>query len=135
MKYFQTRGKTVYKPVTKLKEIYLPEIRNQFTQKPTKLDKQQIKQIRKRQLIFSSRVRRGTNYGVFGLELQYRLRGKMRLEYMEVAGLFYHWRCLHFLYSVVDKLYLWDYLYSDLQFGALCYGKIEICTVPLLNIV
>jgi len=120
--------KTVYKPVTKTERtVSSSGDQKSVTQKPTKLNKQQIKQIRKEGNYFSIGLGGGTNYGGLGLELQYMTPGKMRLGIHGGAGYLPFGGDPSFLYSGGVKLYFWDYLYSDLQYGTFgVYGEVYI---------
>lgn len=119
--------KTVYKPVTKTERTVSSTIdQKSVTQKPTELNTQQIKQSRYQGNYFSIGLGGGNSYGGFGLELQYMTPGKMKLGIHGGAGYLPFGGDPSFLYSGGIKLYFWNYLYLDLQFGAFgVYGKVN----------
>ncbi|MBN1187435.1 MAG: hypothetical protein JXB49_34485 [Bacteroidales bacterium] len=81
-----------------------------------RFNKQERKQIRKQGNYFSVAVGAGNSYGGLGLSLQYLMPGNMRLGIHGGAG-YFPLEGENYFFNGGIKLYFWDYIYSDLQFG------------------
>jgi len=103
----------------RIAERAIPQDReqNEYTGRyPEILNKQERKQIRKQDNYFSVAVGAGNSYGGLGLSLQYLMPGNLRLGIHGGAG-YFPINGDNYFFNGGIKLYFWDYLYSDLQFG------------------
>ena len=78
--------------------------------------KQEKRQLRKYGNYFSVAAGAGNSYGGLGLSLQYLTQGRLKLGIHGGAG-YFPLAGQAYLFTGGLKLYFWDYLYTDLQFG------------------
>lgn len=85
---------------------------------PAGLDKKGRMQIRKQGNYLSVAAGSGNSYGGLGLALQYLSPGSLKFGIHAGAGYLPFGAVPTFLYAGGLKIYFWDYLYADLQFGS-----------------